>query len=111
MMISPSRMFLLVLVVIASIGQADAQDFQSLFDFLTTFDFTSLFESVCPIITPAFDGFGISLPFCSDSGTDDDGTGDDGTGDDGSVPAPAPTKKGKVVVGTAAPVAPPSVAP
>jgi hypothetical protein len=100
-------MFLLILVVIASIGRTNAQDFQGIFDFLTTFDFDSLFATLCPAVTPFFDSFGIDIPFCSGDGGTDDGT-DDGTA---NPPAAAPTKKGKVTTGTAAPVAPPSTTP
>lgn len=99
---------MVVLVMFASMTRtADAQLAQGILDFLTTFDFDSFFASICPIL----EGFDVSVSFCG-GGTDDDGTGDDGsagddsTGDDGPAPVAAPTKKGKVVAVTAAPVAP-----
>ena len=97
--ISPRQVIMVVLVMFASMTQtAHAQE--GLFDFLTNFDFDALLASICPILV----SLGVELPFCSDSENDDE-TGDDETGDDGGAPAPT-TKKGKIVAGTSAPVAP-----
>lgn len=111
--LSPRRFILIVLLAVASVGRpVQAQSlFESLFDFLSTFDFDALLEGLCPAIGPVLEGFGVSLPFCDGSGTDDDAPTDDAPTDD-NAPAPAPTKKKeKVIVGTTAPVAPPSLAP
>ena len=96
-------MIFVVMMMFASIGRtADAQ----ILDFLTTFDFDAFLVSICPILA----AFGVPVPVCDtgsdDDGGSDDGGSDDGGNDDGDEPAPAPTKKGKVVTGTAAPVAP-----
>ena len=109
--LSPSRMIFVALMMLASIGRtADAQLIQGALDFFTTFDFDAFFASICPSIGPLFESFGVTVPFCDVGGTDDetdDGT-DDGTDDEPapSSPVAAPTKKGKVVASTAAPVAP-----
>jgi hypothetical protein len=108
MKIFPRRMFLLVVLLIASAGRADAQGLQGLLDFLSNLDFQGIFSLLCPFVNPFFEGLGFSI--CGDGGgTDDDGT-DDGTDDSGPAPAPAPTKK-KITSEVAAPVAPPAAAP
>jgi hypothetical protein len=104
MKIFPRRMFLFVVLLIASAGRADAQGLQGLLDFLSTIDFQGIFNILCPFVNPFFEGLGFSI--CGDGG----GTDDDGTDDGGPAPVPAPTKK-KITSEVAAPVAPPAAAP
>ena len=93
MMFIPRRFLVVVLVVLASIGSADAQLFSSLFGFLSR-----AFNFLCPIAQPVLSGFfNITLPECFELPEPE--------------PAPAPTKKGKVVSVTSSPVAPPSETP
>jgi hypothetical protein len=110
-MISPSRVFIVVLMMFASMGRtADAQGLQGIFDFFESFDFQSLFDSICPFLSPFLGSLNISV--CDDSGGDDD-TGTDDSAPTAPVKSPvaAPTKKGKVVASTSSPVAPPSETP
>jgi hypothetical protein len=94
MMFIPRRFLVAALVLLASIGQADAQFFSNIFGF-----FTNAFNFLCPIAQPVLQGFfNVTLPQCFD------------IPNPGPAPAPAPTKKGKVVA-VSSPVAPPSATP
>lgn len=93
MMFIPRRLLVVVLVVLASIGSADAQLLSSIFGFLTR-----SFNFLCPIAQPILSSFfNITLPECFDLPEPE--------------PGPAPTKKGKVVAVTPSPVAPPAATP
>lgn len=92
-MFIPRRFLIALLVLVLSIGSADAQFFQNIFGFLG-----GVFNFLCPIAAPVFETFfNITLPDCIDIPID---------------PAPAPTKKKeKITFGTSAPVAPPMEVP
>ena len=80
-MFIPRRFFVAALVLLASIGQADAQFFGNLFGILS-----SAFTFLCPIAQPILSSFfNITLPDCSVISLPE------------PAPVPAPTKKGKVV--------------
>ena len=93
MMFIPRRFLIAALVLLASIGQADAQFFANIFGFLTrTFNF------LCPITQPVLqEFFNITLPECFEIPSPE--------------PAPAPTKKGKVVAVTSPVAVAPSETP
>jgi hypothetical protein len=95
MMFIPRRFLVAALVLLASIGQADAQFFANIFGFLT-----NAFNFLCPVAQPFLEiFFNASLPECFEIDVPN------------PEPAPAPTKKGKVVATVSSPIVAPSETP
>ena len=114
MMFFSRRTLLALFVLIASIGQSNAQQFQGIFDQVVAFingeTFQNLVAQACPTVQGFLSGFGVEISCGEEAPTASPSPSVVSAPNETPVAAPvaAPTKKGMVV---AAPVAAPSPTP